>query len=479
MTTPAEPPDPPDPLPPPPLASLLDARLEAAHLCPETALLTLTFYLGRKLILGAGLGPHVTGLGFLPRLPRARASSAHPLVAAMRAHLVDHRVRSILLQDGALHLTFDPPDDALPGARLSLRVGRRGQAAVASPSGAVVVWPLDPENAPPRDGVDPARWLDATDATDPLERHGLAMVEASDARSLDVLRAGLLRAAKTKLKALERRAEAVRQDLARLQDAPRLQKIGRLLVAQAHKIPKGATRATLDDWEEGGTLEVSLAPDKPAKIQAETFFQKARRLQRGAAVMEKRLAETEREWETVFPLVDAITAAPADPAAFDALAERAKRAGVSASEIEAASRGKATRQQDRERRPYHVFRDALGRTILVGRGGKDNDELITRHARPHDLWLHAKNIHGAHVIVPLDKGQSCPAEMLVDAATLAAHFSDARGESACEVSYVERRHVRKPRKSAPGAVTFDREKILTVRVEPDRLARLLASKQEA
>ncbi|TKD12290.1 NFACT RNA binding domain-containing protein [Polyangium fumosum] len=470
MTTPTSAP------PPPPLAPLLDARLEAAHLCPETGLLSLAFYIGRRLSLGAGLGPHVTGLGFLPRLPRARATSAHPLVAAMRAHLVDHRVRSIDLQDGALHLTFDPPDDTLPGARLSLRVGRRGQACVSSPSGAVVVWPLDPEGAPPRDGVDPSRWLDAPDT---LERHGLAMVEASDARALDLLRAGLLRAAKAKLKALERRAEAVRQDLARLQDAPRLQKIGRLLVAQGNKVPKGATKATLDDWEEGGTIEVALAPDKPAKIQAETFFQKARRLQRGAAVMEKRLAETERAWEAVFPLVDAIAEAPADPAALDAIAEQAKRAGVSASEIEAVSRGKATRKQDKERRPYHAFQDALGRTILVGRGGKDNDELLTRHARPHDLWLHAKNIHGAHVIVPLDKRQNCPAELLVDAATLAAHFSDARGESACEVSYVERRHVRKPRKSAPGAVTFDREKILTVRVEPERLARLLASKQEA
>ncbi|WP_338046792.1 NFACT RNA binding domain-containing protein [Polyangium spumosum] len=278
---------------------------------------------------------------------------------------------------------------------------------------------------------------------------------------------------------MERRADAVRQDLARLQDAPRLQKIGRLLIAQAHKIPKGQTRASLDDWEEGGPLEVTLAPDKPPKSQAETFFQKARRLQRGAAVMEKRLADTEHAWETLLPLVDAITAAPADPAALDALAERARQAGVSPAEIDAASHGKTSRQQEKLRRPYHAFRDALGRTILVGRGGKDNDELITRHARPHDLWLHAKNIHGAHVIVPLDKGQNCPAELLVDAATLAAHFSDARGENACEVSYVERRHVRKPRKSAPGAVTFDREKILTVRVEPERLARLLASKQEA
>jgi predicted ribosome quality control (RQC) complex YloA/Tae2 family protein len=130
------------------------------------------------------------------------------------------------------------------------------------------------------------------------------------------------------------------------------------------------------------------------------------------------------------------------------------------------------------RRPFHTFRDAAGKPILVGRGGKDNDALTTKFARPHDLWLHAKDLVGAHVIVPLEKGQSCPSERLVDAATLAAHFSDGRGEAVCDVSYVERRHVRKPRGSAPGAVTYDHEKVMAVRIEPERLERLLASREE-
>jgi predicted ribosome quality control (RQC) complex YloA/Tae2 family protein len=80
--------------------------------------------------------------------------------------------------------------------------------------------------------------------------------------------------------------------------------------------------------------------------------------------------------------------------------------------------------------------------------------------------------------VPLEKGTSCPPDVLVDAATLAAHFSDARDEAVCDVSYVERRYVRKPRGSAPGAVTYDHEKVLALRVEPERLARLLGSREE-
>ena len=464
------------------LAPLLGARIEAAHLCPETGLLALAAYAGQRFILGAGLGPHAVGLGLLPRVPRARAPSSHPLVAAMRAHLVDRRVTSLSVSpDGALCLLAGSDDAAT--ARLTLHIGRKGRASVVAPSGATISWPLasdsDPATTTSPTPLD--RFTSDVSSTDDLTALGAALLETSDRRALESRRAFLLRAVKLRLKTLERRAEAVGGDLARLEDAPRLQKIGRLLTAQASRIPRGASRASLDDWEEGGSLEITLDPDKPAKAQAETFFAKARRLQRGAAVMRQRLEETLRAAALLPPIADAIAAAPLEPAALDALATRARAAGVAIADSPSASTASAkpNRRDAQERRPFHTFHGSGGKPILVGRGGKDNDALITKFARPHDLWLHAKNIHGAHVIVPLEKGANAPADLLVDAATLAAHFSDARGESACEVSYVERRHVRKPRKSAPGAVTFDREKVITVRVEPARLARLLASKEES
>ncbi|GAC1522858.1 MAG: hypothetical protein NVS3B10_22990 [Polyangiales bacterium] len=111
----------------------------------------------------------------------------------------------------------------------------------------------------------------------------------------------------------------------------------------------------------------------------------------------------------------------------------------------------------------------------MGRGAKDNDLLTTHVARPHDLWLHVKGVTGAHVVVPMTKGESCPQALLIDAAHLAAHFSDARGERVVEISHAPRRHVRKPRGAPPGAVVVDREKVLVLRVEPARIALLLAS----
>jgi predicted ribosome quality control (RQC) complex YloA/Tae2 family protein len=218
-----------------------------------------------------------------------------------------------------------------------------------------------------------------------------------------------------------------------------------------------------------------LDPARPAKVQAEAFFAKARRYQRGEAVMRRRLEETTRLAGSLERLEAEIAAAPPEMALLGDLAARAGRSGVSSAPGALSGvRG----EKQKPRRPYQVFRSAGGRLILVGRSAADNDALTTRHARPHDLWLHAKGQAGAHVVVPLEKSESCPPDVLADAATLAVHFSDARGEGVAEVSYAERRYVRKLRKSAPGTVVLDREKVIAVRIEPDRVSRLLASKEE-
>jgi predicted ribosome quality control (RQC) complex YloA/Tae2 family protein len=126
---------------------------------------------------------------------------------------------------------------------------------------------------------------------------------------------------------------------------------------------------------------------------------------------------------------------------------------------------------------FRTFVARSGAKILVGKGAADNDTLTLHVAKPHDLWLHAKDRAGAHVVVPLGKGKSCPAEDLVDAAHLAAHFSDARDEKAVDIQYLPRRYVRKPKGSAPGAVVVDREKVLPLRFDSALLRRLLEREQ--
>src|SRR5437660_1254905 len=81
------------------LAVLIGGRIDGAYVTPETGLVVLSVYVGRKALLGFGIGPNTTAVGWLPRVPKARAPAVHPLAAAMHAHLVNHRVRDIHIDE--------------------------------------------------------------------------------------------------------------------------------------------------------------------------------------------------------------------------------------------------------------------------------------------------------------------------------------------------------------------------------------------
>jgi predicted ribosome quality control (RQC) complex YloA/Tae2 family protein len=157
------------------------------------------------------------------------------------------------------------------------------------------------------------------------------------------------------------------------------------------------------------------------------------------------------------------------------LEKEARRLGA-APRLRAAAR--PGRKVEPERLPYRTFRSVAGTAILVGRGAADNDALTRTVAKGNDLWLHARGVTGAHVVVRMGRGPGPDQETLLDAAHLAAHFSDARGAPLLDVAWTRAKYVRKPRGSAPGAVSYHQEKVLSLRLEPARLGRLLAAEEE-
>ncbi len=287
------------------------------------------------------------------------------------------------------------------------------------------------------------------------------------------------RAVKRAVLRLTRRVEAVRGDLARIGDAEGLAQRAQWLVAEAARAPRGARSLKVTDWSSGEakTIEVPLDPAKPARAQVDAMFQRARRLKLGAKVAGERLAQAEAALAVLGPLEARIAGAETVSAIEEALAG-ARAAAPKDVKVEALPPRGGTRAPPQARSaPFRTFRARNGARVLVGRGAAQNDLLTFQVGRPHDLWLHAKGYAGAHVIVPLAKSQTCPGDLLADAAHLAAHFSDARGEAVVDVQYVARRHLRKPRGSAPGLVVVDREKVIAVRLEPDVLRSLLESEE--
>ena len=217
-------------------------------------------------------------------------------------------------------------------------------------------------------------------------------------------------------------------------------------------------------------MQIPIAPGRSPAEEAQALFAKAKRLKRGLAVVPARLDSVDARLEKLEAAEASLSGATPEEATRE-LAEL----GIS---IEEPRERERKRRRAGARLPYREFVTERGTTVLVGRGAADNDRLTLRVARPHDLWLHARGVTGAHVVVRLDKGQPCPPEALVDAATLSAHFSDLRGESVVDVLYTPRRFVRKSKGSPIGSVTLEREKVIAVRLEPVRLERLLRNERK-
>ena len=110
------------------------------------------------------------------------------------------------------------------------------------------------------------------------------------------------------------------------------------------------------------------------------------------------------------------------------------------------------------------FRSTDGFDILVGKRATDNDHLTFRVAGPNDLWLHAADYPGSHVVVRNPNRKEIPQRTLLEAAQLAAFYSSGKSQPKAAVNYTQRKYVHKPRRSAPGLVNLASFK--TVLVEP-------------
>lgn len=130
------------------------------------------------------------------------------------------------------------------------------------------------------------------------------------------------------------------------------------------------------------------------------------------------------------------------------------------------------KNNDKPARPFH-FRAPDGTDILVGKNNYQNDKLTFKTARYNDTWFHTKDIPGSHVVLQ-NSGVEPSEEDILLAASLAAHFSKARGSSKIPVDYTEIRYVKKPSGSKPGFVIFTNQKTLYITPDEAKLAPILA-----
>jgi len=262
------------------------------------------------------------------------------------------------------------------------------------------------------------------------------------------------------LRGLEERELVVRE-------ADRVRRDGELILAHRARLRRGLTEVTLSDSDDSGETErrIELDPRLSPQENAERLFARYKKLRRTAERLPEERALAQAQEEHLRSLLERARSADTDLALLE---KEAIAAGLLRPKQEPRGSKKIGM-----RLPYIRFRGARGSEIRVGRNAKDNDALTFRFSHGNDLWFHAADSSGSHVVLTLPKGRDPDPEEILDSAHLAIHFSPLRGARKADVHVAPCKNVKKPRRTAAGLVNVSGGKIRSIRIEPARLSRLL------
>lgn len=287
---------------------------------------------------------------------------------------------------------------------------------------------------------------------------------------LERTRTTLARRVRQALKRTKRTLQKVEGDLARAERADSLRHEADLLQSVRGQVKRGQPHVDVVDWarDDGGTTRVILDPARSLADNIETRYRTYRRLRAAEDRILTRLDEVEIQNKALASAVHELQAADTLPA-LEEIRKRleAKRWLPRADERE--------RVEAAARLPYREARSSDGYRILVGRGAKDNDALTFKIARGRDLWLHARESSGSHVIIIRPREEAVPERTLLEAATLAAVWSSARNDTRVDVGWTEKKHVSKPPGSPPGRVSVAAMRNLLVTPDADLAHQLVAN----
>ena len=225
-----------------------------------------------------------------------------------------------------------------------------------------------------------------------------------------------------------------------------------LIMANLHAIPAGATQVEVLDFYTGAARVIKLKRTEKPQFTAENLYRKGKNQQIEERQLTERIARREAEALTALERLEEMDTQPA-LAELRGLRTWRKQHGLDP----VPAVGKAPTEL-----PFKVFEDR-GFTILVGRNAANNDLLTQKYAHKDDLWLHAKDVTGSHVVIRHRAGQPVPEPVVEHAAQLAGWYSRRQHDTLCPVTVTPKKFVRKPKGALPGQVVVERERVVLVK----------------
>lgn len=239
--------------------------------------------------------------------------------------------------------------------------------------------------------------------------------------------------------------ELEKQKVIRETNVP-FEEIGNILMAYLHLIPEGESKVTLEDFYRNQPITIKLNSTLSPAANAENYYRKGKNFSKELAHWEDNIARKQQEIEEI-------------KAKLMALESVETRKGLKPFLAIALSKNTI------EELPFKQF-EVEGWVIWVGKNAKNNDLLTLKYAKKQDIWLHARDVSGSHVIIRNPQNKTVPAFVIEKAASLAAYFSKRQTESLCPVIVTSKKYVRKTKDLLPGMVIVDREEEVVL-VKPE------------
>jgi predicted ribosome quality control (RQC) complex YloA/Tae2 family protein len=250
--------------------------------------------------------------------------------------------------------------------------------------------------------------------------------------------------------------EHLKQDLIRHGDPEEHKRTGDLLLANIATAVRDGDKVRVTDYYAEGApvLEIEVEENRSLQDEAAHRFRQYTKSKRAAEEIAARLKQIDRdtaELEARLQQLEQIIRA-GDQVALESFEKPAPAP-------------KHTEKKSSKKQKLTGVRRYLstdGYEILVGRAARDNDNLTFRIAQPNDLWMHAGDYPGSHVVVRNPRRKEIPHRTLIEAAQLAGRFSQASEDAKVVIHYTERKFLSKPKGAAPGLVRLSRFRSITV-----------------
>lgn len=267
----------------------------------------------------------------------------------------------------------------------------------------------------------------------------------------------LIRRVENELQKNRQKLKKQEKELLATENAEEFRQKGELLTTFLHQVPNDQDQVVLDNYYTDQPVTIALDKALTPNQNAQRYFKRYQKLKEAVKYLTELIEETK---STILYLESVETVL--NQAGLDEIAE------IREELIETGFIRRRQREKLHKRKKPEKYLASDGKTIIyVGRNNLQNDELTFKMARKDELWFHAKDIPGSHVVI---SGNLDPSdEVKTDAAELAAYYSKGRLSNLVQVDMIQVKKLNKPTGGKPGFVTYTGQKTLRVTPDPDKI----------